>query len=97
VVAFALGHDLRPPGSAAISLGFLNAWCMGASAFASPFVGKILDILEGPEQVSKGVQALTVSDFQLALSTIIGILMIGLIVLFFTRETYCRSIYENVR
>lgn len=95
VVAFALGHDLRPPGSAGISLGFLNAWCMGASAFASPFIGKILDALEGPEQVRKGVSALTVSDFQIALSTVVGILIIGLVLLFFTRETYCKSIYEN--
>ncbi|MCF8145499.1 MAG: MFS transporter [Deltaproteobacteria bacterium] len=88
VVAFALGNDVRPPGSAGISVGFINTCSVASSAIFQPGVGTILDSLGGETSA-------TVGEYQIALSTMVGLVVMALLVAVFSKETHCRPLYEN--
>jgi len=88
VVAFALANDVRPPGSAAISGGFVNTCSVASSAIFQPAIGVILDSLS-----AKG--GLTVGDYRIALSTMTGLLVLALLMALFSRETHCKPLYED--
>ena len=88
VVAFALANDVRPPGSAGISVGFVNTCSVASSAIFQPGVGAILDALGGKA-------APTVGDYRIALSTMVGLLIMAPLVALFLKETHCQPLYEN--
>jgi MFS family permease len=88
VVAFALGNDVRPPGSAGISIGFINTCSVASSAIFQPGVGAILDLLGGRTTPTAG-------QYRIALSTMVGLLLMALVMAIFSKETHCRPLYEN--
>ena len=89
VVAFALANDVRPPGSAGISVGFVNTCSVASSAIFQPGVGAILDGISG--QGGK----LTAGDYRVALSTMAGLLALALVMALFSKETHCKPLYEE--
>lgn len=89
VVAFALANDVRPPGSAGISVGFVNTCSVASSAIFQPGVGAILDGISG-----QGGE-LTAGDYRVALSTMAGLLVLALVMALFFKETHCKPIYEE--
>ncbi|NQU15195.1 MAG: MFS transporter [Desulfobacteraceae bacterium] len=88
VVAFALANDVRPPGSAGISVGFVNTCSVASSAIFQPGVGAILDALGG-----KGVP--TVGEYQVALTTMVGLVFMALLAALFSKETHCRPLFAH--
>jgi len=88
VVAFALANDVRPPGSAGVSVGFVNTCSVASSAIFQPGVGTILDGLAGSATPSVG-------DYRIALSTMIGLVSMALLMALFSKETHCRPLYEK--
>lgn len=91
VVAFSLAHDLSPPGSAGIALGFINAWCMGGSAISPPLIGWLLDEMVPVHATVTGSVTFSAQDYQTAFLLVVGALFIGLILSLVTRETHCRK------
>jgi len=89
VVAFALANDVRPPGSAGISVGFVNTCSVASSAIFQPGVGAILDGISG--QGGK----LTAGDYRVALSTMAGLLALALVVALFSKETHCKPLHKD--
>ncbi len=89
VVAFALANDVRPPGSAGISVGFVNTCSVASSAIFQPGVGAILDMISGHGG------KLTAGDYRVALSTMAGMLVLALVMALFSKETHCKPIYEE--
>jgi sugar phosphate permease len=88
VVAFALANDVRPPGSAGISVGFVNTCSVASSAIFQPGVGAILDALSNKT-------APTVGDYRIALTTMVGLVFMALFVALLSKETHCRPLHEN--
>ncbi|HJO94158.1 MAG TPA: MFS transporter [Victivallales bacterium] len=89
VIAFTLAHDIKPPGSAGISLGFINLFLIGGSALFQPLIGFLL----GCNSVGKIVDITNynLSDFRYALSSIFIALVIATLSAIFIKETYCKS------
>ena len=94
VLGFAISNDIRPPGSAGISVGFANTICAGGTAIFLPIIGW-LSTLRSPERASQGMSALQAGDFRLALTILLGCLGIALIMALFTRETHCKLLYDS--
>ncbi|MFP3912403.1 MAG: MFS transporter, partial [Desulfobacteraceae bacterium] len=87
VVSFALANDVRPPGSAGISVGFVNTCSVASSAVFQPGVGAILDSLGGNSP--------TPGDYRIALSAMVGLVVMAMLMALFSKETHCRPLYEN--
>lgn len=80
VVAYAYGHDIRPPGSAGISLGFINTCLIAGSALSQLFIGWLLGKVS-----SSNVYSL--NDYRYALTSVIAALVIALVAACFLKET----------
>lgn len=85
VVAYGLAHDIRPEGSAGVSLGFVNMCLIGGSSLFQPFIGWLLVFH------ASGVGKYSIQDYRFALSSIVVCLAITLITSLMIRETYCGS------
>ena len=94
VLGYAVGHDIRPPGSVGISLGFVNTCCAGGTAIFLPIIGW-LSTVKSPQMAAQGISALSVGDFRFALTFLIGCLGIALLAAFLCRETHCQPLYDK--
>jgi MFS family permease len=88
VVAFALAHDVRPPGSAGVSMAFVNTCSVASSAILQPVVGAILDAIVGKGKPTAG-------DYRMALTVITAFLAVALLASILTKETHCRSTHHD--
>ena len=75
-------------------MGFSNALNTLWGAVAQPFIGKLLDLSSNtlPVVENAGERVFTISQYQHALISLPIGLTIGLIILFFIKETYCRPV-----
>lgn len=94
VLGYAVGHDMRPPGSAGVSVGFVNTCCAGGTAIFLPIIGW-LSTLRSPERAAEGISALSVGDFRFALTFLIGCLGVALLAALLSRETHCQLLYDK--
>ena len=74
VVAYAYGMDVRPPGSAGVSLGFVNTCLIGGSAISQPVIGWLLEK--------------TGQNFVESFNLVTVFLVIALVLACFMRETH---------
>jgi sugar phosphate permease len=93
VIAFSLAHDIRPPGSAGISLGFINLFLIGGSALFQPLIGYLLGC-NSLKKVSD-ITNYTLSDYRFALTSIFIALLVATLSTIFIKETYCKTIYAK--
>lgn len=87
VIAYAYGHDIRPPGSAGISLGFINTCLIVGSALSQFFIGWLL------ERISAS-SAYTLVDYRYALTSVVVALIIAFFAACFLKETGAKSIHQ---
>ena len=90
VISFAFSKETVPAGLAGTVAGVVNAGLMTGPMLLQPAVGWVLDNKwDGMHQ--DGVRVYSVEAFQSGFSLMLIWLGMSLILLFFTRETYCRQ------
>jgi fucose permease len=89
-LCFALGKENNPTELAGTSVAVTNMFIMLGGILFPPLVGKLLDS-HATSQMVNGLPVYTLSDYTYALNIIpLGVLL-GTILSFFLKETYCRS------
>lgn len=94
ILGYALGNDIRPPGSAGVSLGFVNTCTAGGTAIFLPIIGWLSDV-KSPERAAQGISALSVEDFRFALTFLVVCLAVALLAALLSRETHCKLLYDK--
>ncbi len=94
VLGYAVSNDIRPPGSAGMSMGFANTICAGGTAILLPIIGW-LSTLASHERAAQGVSALRTGDYRFALAVLPVCLGMATIAALFTRETHCQLLYDS--
>ena len=94
ILGYAVGHDIRPPGSAGVSVGFVNTCCAGGTAIFLPVIGW-LSTVKSPEKAAQGISALLAGDFRFALTFLIACLSMAILAALLCRETHCQLLYDQ--
>lgn len=94
ILGYAVGHDIRPPGSAGAAVGFVNTCCAGGTSIFLPIIGWLSDYSSSGKHTLGGIAALSVKDFRFALSFLIVCLAVAVLLGFFCRETHCQELYN---
>ncbi|MCP4178724.1 MAG: MFS transporter [bacterium] len=93
IIAFSFAHDIRPPGSAGIALGFINLFLIGGSALFQPLIGFLLEYIS-PRKVTN-IMNDSIGDYRFALTSIFIALFIATLSAVFIKETYCKTVYAK--
>jgi len=92
--AFSIIRENTPTRSCATALGFMNMMNMVGVAFGQPFVGYLLTKVWSGE-LSNNIPVHTISDYHIALTPLVLMLVIAVCLLPFIKETYCKLVYED--
>ena len=90
VLAYAASREWNPPAAAGISSGMINTMLIGIGAASQPLVGWLLD-LHWDGKMKGNAPEYTDSDFHFAMTSIIVLVIVGILAGFFVRETNCRQ------
>lgn len=93
LLCFTMIREINAPAVAGTAIGFMNAFDALLGALSDPLTGKFLD-LKWSGAMSDGARVFSVATYKFALTTIPIYLLIGVGLLFFIKETYCKSIYQ---
>jgi len=74
VITFAVAHEIVGPNRRAASLGFVNTLSVGTAPLFQPVVGWFLHLLSNK---ASGVEHYSLGQFQIALSSIVLVLLLG--------------------
>ncbi|KTC87128.1 major facilitator family transporter [Legionella drozanskii LLAP-1] len=92
--SFAMIREAFPIMMAATVLGIMNTFDSVCEALYEPLVGALLDwTWDG--KIVNGIHQFTLQGYHFSLMLLPGSLILALITLFFTQETYCRPKEEN--
>jgi MFS family permease len=89
IMCFALVRENHPTGLTSTGIGFVNAMVTGAGALFQPLVGVVLDFAWSG-QTALGARVYDVGAYHLALASLVGCCVGGLLCLLAVRETHCR-------
>jgi len=89
-VSFAVVREINQPQSGGTAIGFINMFNALCGAFSGPLIGGLLDI-GWTHQALHGIRIFPVTDYQMALATLPLSMLIGLVLLIFVKETYCKQ------
>jgi sugar phosphate permease len=89
-LCFSMVREIHSLSVAATVLGFMNTFDSICEALSEPFIGKMLDLGWNGE-LNHGARIFSLKDYHLSLSILVAYLVVGIIFLFFTKETYCRQ------
>lgn len=89
ILGYSVAHDIRPAGSAGAAEGFANTLCAGGTAIFLPIIGW----LSRGQHGGGAAGSLTIADYRVALSFLIGALAVAVLMAVLTRETHCQEIY----
>lgn len=94
LLCFTMIREINAPMVAATAIGFMNAFDALLGALSDPLTGKFLDInWEG--KMYEGARVFSISAYKLTLTTIPIYLVVATGLLFFIKETYCKSVYPS--
>ncbi len=93
ILAFTVVQESNPSHVSGTAIGFTNALNTLWGALAQPIIGKILDMnhAQGVSDPTVGERIFTLAEYQHALLTLPISLLLSLCLLFFLKETYCRT------
>lgn len=91
IICFAFARESVPGGMAGTVAGIVNMGIMLGPMLLQPLIGWILDRLWTGE-LSEGVRRYDLTAYQAGFSLMIAWLAITVLLLVFTRETYCRQL-----
>jgi MFS family permease len=89
IVGFALVRENHPAGVSGTAIGFVNGMVTGAGALFQPLVGFLLD-LTWTGQTALGARVYEPEAYRLALTSLIGCCLGGVLCVLAVRETFCR-------
>lgn len=92
LLCFTMICEINPPIVAGTAIGFMNTFNGFFGAFSDPLTGKFLDLGWKGEMLN-GERIFPLHDYKIALTTLPLYLFIGLVLLFFIKETHCKHIY----
>ncbi len=92
-LGYAYSLDIRPPGSAGISLGFVNTLLIGGAAASEPITGWLLDMNKATNVVKHSL-AYSVADYKVALSFVTVCLLVACFSILLLQETHCHAQYH---
>ena len=89
-ISFSVIRELFPWRLTATVLGFMNTFDSVCEAISEPFVGAFLDWMwDG--RLDQGVHQFSLHGYQMALSLLLAYLLVAGFLLFFIKETYCKT------
>lgn len=94
LLCFTMIREINAPAVAATAIGFMNAFDAFLAAISDPLTGKFLDIGWTGKLVD-GARIYSVTTYKAALTAIPIYLVIATCLLFFIKETYCKSVYPS--
>lgn len=94
LVCFTMIREINAPAVAATAIGFMNSFDALLGALSDPLTGKFLD-MGWQGKIVDGVRIFSVETYKYALTTVPIYLIVATALLFFVKETYCKSVYPN--
>ncbi|MBS0628754.1 MAG: MFS transporter [Verrucomicrobia bacterium] len=94
LVCFTMIREINAPAVAATAIGFMNSFDALLGALSDPLTGKFLD-LGWQGKIVDGVRIFSVTTYKWALTTVPIYLIAAIVILFFVKETFCKSTYPN--
>jgi len=94
LLSFSLAIENNPPQTKGSALALNNFVTMLGGMILNPFVGWMLDYFWSGKVV-KGLPIYTSFDFRLALTVLPILCVIGLVLSFFVKETFCKMVYTK--
>lgn len=91
-VSFAYINELNPHNCAGASIGFINMFNALCGAVSEPLIGKILDLHWHGKMIA-GARYFGVDNYHHALIILPIGMVLAIILLLFTQETYCRTVH----
>ncbi|NGX26500.1 MAG: putative sulfoacetate transporter SauU [Chlamydiae bacterium] len=94
LLCFTMIREINAPMVAATAIGFMNAFDALLGALSDPLTGKFLDIGWSGKML-EGARVFSVETYRWALTTVPIYLVVATVLLFFIKETYCKSAYPT--
>ncbi|NGX47909.1 MAG: putative sulfoacetate transporter SauU [Chlamydiae bacterium] len=94
LLCFTMIREINAPMVAATAIGFMNAFDALLGALSDPLTGKFLD-LGWRGKMLDGARVFSVETYRWALTTVPIYLVVATVLLFFIKETYCKSVYPT--
>ena len=94
LLCFTMIREINSPTVAATAIGFMNAFDALLGALSDPLTGKFLDLGWSGKMV-EGARIFSVVTYKYALTTIPVYLVVATGLLFFIKETHCKSSYPS--
>lgn len=94
ILCWAMVNDIRPPGSAGASIGFVNTCATGGAALFLRVIGWLL-AARAPEMTAQGTSALSVVNLRFVLTFPIVCSGVALLAAFFCHETHSKLLYDK--
>ena len=83
ILAYAVAHDISPPGRAGLALGFLNTCYYGGNALSQPLIGGLLDWRR-----PGGLAAFQAADYRFAFTAVLVLLAVAALAAAALEETH---------
>jgi MFS family permease len=94
LLSYTMIRENNSPFYIATAIGFLNMFSAVMGAVSDPLIGLLLD-LKWDGQMLGGAPLFSLNDYRFALSILPILLFIGLVLLAFIKETYCKQIVND--
>lgn len=94
LICFTMIREINAPIVAGTAIGFMNTFDAFLGAISDPLTGKFLD-LGWKGKMMDGARVFSVETYKWTLTTVPIYLIVALGLLFFIKETYCKSSYPN--
>jgi len=94
LICFTMIREINAPTVAATAIGFMNSFDAFLGAISDPLTGKFLD-LGWKGKIVDGARMFSVETYRWSLTTVPIYLIIALVLLFFIKETHCKSSYPS--
>lgn len=88
--SFSIAREISKPDYCATGLGFMNMMNMIGVSVAQPLLGRTLDALWSG-QMSHGIRVYALTDYKIAITLMITIMMVTLVLLPFIKDTYAKQ------
>ncbi len=89
IIGFAFAREVNHPGASGATGGFINMAVLGTAAFMQPMLGKILDN-HWDGMLQNGVRVYNSAGYTSAFVWFVVSTALAVVMLFLTRESYCR-------
>lgn len=94
LICFTMIREINAPAVAATAIGFMNSFDAFLGAISDPITGKFLD-MGWDGKMAEGARVFSIATYKWTLTTIPIYLLIAVGILYFVKETFCKSAYPS--